>query len=72
MIRFVEANMNEIEVDEKLRRAIRATQTGYFKVGRMTQDLIWEQYPFPATLGLGSQRAWLSLSRPRQRTKDSV
>ncbi len=50
MIRFVEANMNEIEVDEKLRRAIRATHTGYFKVGPMTQDLIWEQYPYPVTL----------------------
>ena len=50
VIRFVEANMNEIEVDEKLRRAIRATHTGYFKVGPMTQDLIWEQYPYPVTL----------------------
>ena len=50
MIRFVEANMNGIELDEKLQRAIRATHTGYFKAGPMTQDLIWEQYQYPVAL----------------------
>ncbi|WP_445147362.1 class C beta-lactamase [Dyella sp. Tek66A03] len=50
MIRFVEANMNLIQVDEKLQRAIADTHTGYFKAGPMTQDLIWEQYPYPVTL----------------------
>jgi len=50
MIRFVEANMNLIQVDEKLQRAIAYTHTGYFKAGPMTQDLIWEQYPYPVTL----------------------
>lgn len=24
-----------------------ATHTGYFQAGPMTQDLIWEQYPYP-------------------------
>jgi beta-lactamase class C len=50
MIRFVEINMNLIQVDEKLQRAIVDTHTGYFKAGPMTQDLIWEQYPYPVTL----------------------
>jgi beta-lactamase class C len=50
MIRFVEANMSSIGLDEKLRRAITATHTGYFKTGPMTQDLIWEQYPYPVAL----------------------
>jgi beta-lactamase class C len=50
MIRFVEINMNQIQVDEKLQRAIVDTHTGYFKAGPMTQDLIWEQYPYPVTL----------------------
>ena len=50
MIRFVEANMNGIELDEKFQRAIRATHTAYFKAGPMTQDLIWEQYPYPVAL----------------------
>jgi len=50
MIRFVEANMNGIELDERLQRAISATHTAYFKAGPMTQDLIWEQYRYPVAL----------------------
>lgn len=50
MIRFVEANMNLVQVDEKLQHAIIDTHTGYFKAGPMTQDLIWEQYPYPVAL----------------------
>ena len=50
LIRFVEANINPIGLDEKLQRAISATHTGYFKAGPMTQDLIWEQYPYPVAL----------------------
>ncbi|MDR3615300.1 MAG: beta-lactamase [Candidatus Obscuribacterales bacterium] len=50
LLRFVKANMNMIKVDEKVQRAIMATHTGYFKVGGMTQDLIWEQYHYPVAL----------------------
>lgn len=50
MLRFVEANMNLIGIDAQLQRAITDTHTGYFKAGPMTQDLIWEQYPYPVAL----------------------
>jgi beta-lactamase class C len=50
LVRFLEANMNSIRLDEKLQRAIATTHTGYFKAGPMTQDLIWEQYPYPVGL----------------------
>jgi beta-lactamase class C len=50
MIRFVDANMNLIKLDPKLQRAITDTHTGYFKAVAMTQDLIWEQYPYPVAL----------------------
>jgi beta-lactamase class C len=50
MIRFVEANMNSIKLEGNFQRAIRDTHTGYFKAGVMTQDLIWEQYPYPVEL----------------------
>jgi beta-lactamase class C len=50
MIRFVEANMGSIGLDKQIQRAIMQTHTGYFKVGPMTQDLIWEQYPYPVAL----------------------
>jgi beta-lactamase class C len=50
MTRFVEANMNLLSLDQKLQHAITATHRGYFKAGVMTQDLIWEQYPYPVAL----------------------
>ncbi|WP_137937944.1 class C beta-lactamase [Chitinivorax sp. B] len=50
MIRFVDANMQVNKIDTPLQRAIDATHTGYFKSGDITQDLIWEQYPYPVKL----------------------
>lgn len=50
LLRFIEANLNLAETDGQLKRAISATHTGYFKVGAMTQDLIWEQYSYPVQL----------------------
>jgi beta-lactamase class C len=50
MLRFVEANMNQLSLNSKLQRAISDTHTGYFQAGGMTQDFIWEQYPYPVTL----------------------
>ena len=48
--RFIEANMNDAKIDPDLQKAIDATHTGYFKLGAMTQDLIWEQYAYPTDL----------------------
>jgi beta-lactamase class C len=39
-----------VKLDAKLQHAITNTHTGYFKVGAMTQDMIWEQYAWPASL----------------------
>lgn len=50
MIRFIDANMGLVDLDEKLRQAITNTHREYFDVGAMTQDLIWEQYSYPAKL----------------------
>lgn len=50
MIRFVEANMNLIPLDRQVEKAITDTHAGYFQAGLMTQDLIWEQYPYPVEL----------------------
>jgi beta-lactamase class C len=50
LIRFVQANMNMIKLDEKVQRAIADTHTAYFQAGVITQDLIWEQYPYPVEL----------------------
>lgn len=50
LIRFAQANMQEIPAPAALQRAILNTHTAYFKSDYLTQDLIWEQYPYPATL----------------------
>ncbi len=50
LIRFVEANLSLVETDASLKQAITETHTGYFKLGPMTQDLIWEQYNYPVKL----------------------
>jgi beta-lactamase class C len=50
LLRFIEVNLNPAETDAKLKRAISDTHRGYFKVGAMTQALIWEQYSYPVEL----------------------
>jgi len=50
MIRFVEANISCAVPEITLRRAIAATQTGYFTVDGMTQGLGWEMYAWPTGL----------------------
>ncbi len=50
MLRFVKANLGQVAVEPKLARALANTHVGYFKIGPMTQDLIWEQYAWPVTL----------------------
>jgi len=50
LLRFVQANMGLPGLDPKWRQAITATHTGYYRLGAMTQDLIWEQYAYPAEL----------------------
>jgi beta-lactamase class C len=50
LLQFLEANMHMLDLDDALQRAITATHTGYYRIGAMTQDLIWEQYRYPVTL----------------------
>ncbi len=50
LIRFVQGNMNLIPVERRFQQAIDDTHVGYFQVGAMTQDLIWEQYSYPVAL----------------------
>lgn len=62
LLHFVEAHLGQVPLEAGLQRGIDATRTGYYKVGAMTQDLIWEQYSYPVALetlvkGNGSQMA---------------
>lgn len=47
---FVKANMGMLPLDSTLQTALKNTRNGYFQVGKMTQDLIWEQYVMPVDL----------------------
>jgi beta-lactamase class C len=42
--------MGMLDIDRKLQAAIMDTHAGYYRIGSMTQDLIWEQYPYPVEL----------------------
>ena len=50
LIHFTELNMGQGEASPLVRRALADTHAGYFRVGPMIQDLIWEQYPYPVEL----------------------
>lgn len=47
MLRFLQSNMQMGKIDDKLQRAVINTHQGYFQTSAFTQDLIWEQYPYP-------------------------
>ncbi|NMG71153.1 class C beta-lactamase [Parazoarcus communis] len=50
LLRFVDAQLGNIEVDAALVRAMRATRMGYVQIEAMTQGLGWEHYPYPVSL----------------------
>ncbi|AIY41979.1 Beta-lactamase [Collimonas arenae] len=50
LIRFIDVNINAGKQGGKWQRAVAATHIGYFNSGAMTQDLMWEQYPYPVEL----------------------
>jgi beta-lactamase class C len=53
LIRFVQGNIDSGTLEPSMRRAVEATQMGYFRAGPLVQGLGWEQYPYPAS------REWL-------------
>lgn len=50
LIHFAQLNLQAERANTVIDRALLNTHTGYFQVGPMTQDLIWEQYAQPVTL----------------------
>ncbi|WP_176488681.1 class C beta-lactamase [Candidatus Regiella insecticola] len=50
LVRYIQANMNEITVDRKLQDAIDNTHLVYFKAEGITQNLMWEQYHYPTDI----------------------
>ena len=67
ILRFIEANMHDLGSDNAMGRALRTTQTGYFKRDNMTQGLVWEMYAWP----LGPE-ALVTGSSPHVNLKDAA
>jgi CubicO group peptidase (beta-lactamase class C family) len=51
LLRFLEVNMQVAKVDKQLEQAIALTHEGYVSSGALVQDMIWEEYDYPASLG---------------------
>lgn len=47
---FLKANMGMLPLDGRLQTALINTRKRYFDVGKMAQDLIWEEYAMPVDL----------------------
>ena len=50
LLRFVEAQLGLVETEDSVTQAMAATRTGYYRIGAMTQALVWEQYRYPVVL----------------------
>lgn len=50
LLHYLEANLQPQRLSPTLQRAVATTQTGYYRVGDMTQGLGWEMYRYPVSL----------------------
>ncbi|MND40360.1 Beta-lactamase [compost metagenome] len=50
LLHYLDVNMQPQRLSAPLQRAIATTQTGYYRVGAMTQGLGWEMYDYPISL----------------------
>ncbi|CAG9233017.1 Beta-lactamase [Paraburkholderia tropica] len=50
LVRYLDANMGLAPLPAPWQRALACTHTGYYTSGALTQDLAWEQYPWPVAL----------------------
>lgn len=50
MLTVLDAELGQGKIPDDLRKAIETTQQGHYKTAYFTQDMIWEQYPWPADL----------------------
>ncbi|THK35383.1 beta-lactamase [Ensifer sp. MPMI2T] len=50
MLKLLDVELGNATVPPELKAAVRRTQEGQFKTAKFTQDMIWEQYPWPVDL----------------------
>ncbi|EJZ18438.1 beta-lactamase (plasmid) [Rhizobium sp. Pop5] len=50
MLKVLDVELGHGNASDELRKAVERTQEGHYKTAFFTQDMIWEQYPWPADL----------------------
>lgn len=50
LLHLLRLNLDGRDLAPDLREALELTRTGHVRAGVLTQDLVWEQVPYPATL----------------------
>ncbi|WEX86599.1 beta-lactamase [Sinorhizobium garamanticum] len=50
MLKLLDVELGTGTVSPELKAAVRRTQEGQFRTAKFTQDMIWEQYPWPVDL----------------------
>lgn len=50
MLHFLDVHLGDVTLAPDIQAAATQTHTGYFDTAFYTQDMIWEQYPWPTTL----------------------
>nr|WP_018912233.1 class C beta-lactamase [Thiomonas sp. FB-6] len=50
LLRYLRLNLDPRGLSPGLREAVDITRTSYVRAGALTQDLVWEQVPYPAPL----------------------
>jgi len=50
LCRYVRAQLGQADAGEVLRGAIKDTHKSFVQVGSLTQDLTWDQFPYPANV----------------------
>ncbi|MCY7260234.1 class C beta-lactamase [Pseudomonas protegens] len=50
LLQFIADNLQPQPLDDTLQKAIASTQSGYYRVGDLTQGLGWERYAYPVPL----------------------
>lgn len=70
MLALLDAELGNRPVSSELKAAIRRTHEGLFKTAFFTQDMIWEQYPWPVslkTLVSGNGNAFILHPQPAEK-----
>jgi len=75
MLRLLDAELGNTALSPELAAAIHRTREGQFKTAAFTQDMIWEQYPWPVdleTMQSGNGYSFILHPQPMEKLKPAL